>query len=265
MGFFDTVGKTVGSWIKHRAEDFKFWYGKAKDDFSNGRPLSGFKNIAVGTADILLQGEITDIYQEDLKPALHTNNLEAWKKEYMGENADPNSLSSIYHSMADYSRIMAQYTRSIAVDNGMENCKDNLKEYLKGILNDNKEETSPYLTELLTSQKIKGNTDIAYHDLLKEYEDTLSLADNDAKTEKQNAIIDKIADEMFKDTDSMIAENGTDKMLTFYENAYDNYSQENRTNERYEASLRELGIVAEKVENKDKTEEKTDDAQMGTM
>lgn len=264
MGFFDTVGKAVGSWVKHRAEDFKFWYGKAKDDFSNGRPLSGFKNIAVGTADILLQGEITDIYQEDLKPAIHTNNLEAWKTKYMGENADPNSLSNIYHSMADYSKIMAQYTRSVAADNGMGNCKDNLKEYLKGILSDDKEETSPYLTELLTSQKIKGNTDIAYHDLLKEYEDTLSLADNDAKTEKQNAIIDKIADEMFKDTNSMIAENGADKMSQFYKNAYDNYSQENRTNERYEASLRELGIVAEKTEHNEKTETAQTDVQVDT-
>lgn len=265
MGFFDTVGKAIGSWAKHRAEDFKFWYGKAKDDFSNGRPLSGFKNIAVGAADIVLHGEITDIYQEDLKPAFHTNNLETWKKKYMDENADPNSLGDIYHSMADYSKIMSEYTRRVAEDNGMGTCKDILKDYLKNMLNDDKEETSPYLTELLTSQKIKGSTNIAYHDLLKEYNDTLSLADNDTKTEKQNAIIDKIADEMFRNTDSMIAENGTDKMISFYENAQHNYSEENHTNERYEASLRELGIVAEKVENKNKTEEKTDDTQMGTM
>ena len=73
MGFFDTVGKAVGSWAKHRAEDFKFEYGKSKDDFSNGRPLSGFKNIAVGAADIVLHGEITDLYHITNK---HRSNME---------------------------------------------------------------------------------------------------------------------------------------------------------------------------------------------
>lgn len=243
MKLLNTFGKAVGSWIQHRAEDFKFWYDKAKEDFSNGRPLSGFKNIGVGALDIVLQGEITDIYQEDLQPALHEDSLSSWKDKYMGENAKPGSLASIYGSMAEYSKLMVNYTKSVAADNGMSESRCAVKDYLKKILDDGLNETSPYITELLTSQTIKGSKTAAYHDLLKEYEDTLSLANNDAKTEKQNAIIDKLADQILGSADNMIKENGADKMTEFYSAAQKNYAAGNVSNDKYEQTVRELGII----------------------
>lgn len=255
MSFLDTMGKAVSSWAKHRVEDFKFWYGKAKDEFANGNPLSGIKNIAVGAADVLLQGEITDIYTEDLKPALHTQNLTDWKAKYMGNDADPSKLSNIYASMADYSSIMGEYTRAFALDNGMSECKENLKSYVKNLLNDELDETSPYITELLTSQKIKGSTDAPYYDLLKDYANTANLANGEAKTEKQNAIIEQITNVMLADTDSMIKENGVEKMETSYERSYENYSQGNIANDRYEQSIRELGIMKETATSVEKTDE----------
>lgn len=244
MGMFNVAANTVSNWVKRRVEDFQFWYGKAKDEFKNGHTLQGIKNIGIGVVDVVLHGELSDTYEEAIKPALNDEELAKWKENNI-TNADANKLAHVYSSMSEYASVMSSYSDAVNKDNGIDSAKSAVKDYVKDILSDEFDETSPYASRNLTSQLINGQTSPVFSSLIADYEKTKELTDADEMAEKQSAIIEQIADAMISDTDSMIKENGAEKMSEFFSLAQDAYSEKAPDLDRYEQSVKELGIVAE--------------------
>lgn len=240
MSILNIAGTSIVNWAKARAEDFEFWYDKAKDEFSNGKYFAGIKNLGLGVADVITRGEISDTYEEAVKPAIEQDAQQEWTKNNI-THADETTLKEVYSSMSDYASIMSDYTQAVINNDtdAINKAKENLNEYVSNIMSDDKDTTSVYALNNLTQGNIKGSADTSYSDDIKAFDN----ASEDNKADATNALSETI----LSNVDSMIEENGADAMHRFYELAENTYSNYDNTTDlsKYEQAVSELGILEE--------------------